>query len=272
MPEKAKRNAILQAAKNGDLFLVKNLLSDDIDLDPEFKSKNVHPRVLPYLVQNFYCNATFADYLRIFNYCLNCSDSNAMEILKFLIEERITVESMLISCMLEEKNPRANTIFNLLLNLGRPIKNISRVLIVAVRSEKIREVSALISYGADVQTHDNICLDIAVELENLSLVKLLLEHGANPDERENIEKNHYPLTVACENVSVDIVKELLNRGANFTANSNSILMCAVKGNDLELLKWLESKQVSLASISAVVTAAGKSNEIFDYLMDKIEYT
>lgn len=76
---------------------------------------------------------------------------------------------------------------------------------------------------------------LACELKNLDLVKILLNKGADP----NIEyKDEYPLIIAIEKRQLDIVQLLVDHGAKLYVGNGDPLRTAIKTHDKELIKFL----------------------------------
>ncbi|RYP74500.1 hypothetical protein DL771_002974 [Monosporascus sp. 5C6A] len=97
-------------------------------------------------------------------------------------------------------------------------------LLMAVENNHRRMVEMLLARGADPNIPDRYgktCLHLAVEacgsdssrsVRSLGIVKILLEHKANPDARDNTDKR--PLYLACHLGNGKLVQELLRAGAD----------------------------------------------------------
>jgi hypothetical protein len=93
----------------------------------------------------------------------------------------------------------------------------------AVVAKNIDLVTHLISLGASVNTMDQsdgmTALHHAVSNNQLPMVQLLLQHGANPNtcfQEKNIHHGETPLYVAASNGNADIARELIHHGANLS--------------------------------------------------------
>lgn len=81
-------------------------------------------------------------------------------------------------------------------------------------------VEELLHHGADVKLISEFggALSHAVGANaNLKIVKLLLENGANVDERSSIYEGETPLFCACRCGQLKVVKLLIEAGANVNA-------------------------------------------------------
>ncbi|RYP61230.1 hypothetical protein DL770_009835 [Monosporascus sp. CRB-9-2] len=104
-------------------------------------------------------------------------------------------------------------------------------LLMAVENNHRRMTEMLLTRGADPNVPDRYgrtCLHLAVEAcgsdssrsaRSLSIVKILLEHKANPNARDNTDKR--PLYLACHLGNGKLVNELLRAGAD--ANGRGVL-------------------------------------------------
>lgn len=90
----------------------------------------------------------------------------------------------------------------------------------------------------EVSRHRSTPLHLALENENLDLVRLLLDHGANPEAKKYGKS---PLHLAAEAKSVPIAKVILDRGAdvNCASNDNSTaLHVAIECRDAKMVALL----------------------------------
>jgi ankyrin repeat protein len=79
----------------------------------------------------------------------------------------------------------------------------------------------------------------AVNLENITIAELLLEHGADPDERD--VRRNTPLHLACRNGNHDIVALLMRHGADsdrIDSSGKTYLAFATFRGDVPLVKTL----------------------------------
>ncbi|OUM60459.1 hypothetical protein PIROE2DRAFT_26976, partial [Piromyces sp. E2] len=133
-------------------------------------------------------------------------------------------------------------------------------LCLACRVGNIEMIKLLIEKGARINCiYSNIYtpLNIASKYNHLELVQFLLNNGAqiNPNIAYKYKKNYKsktPLIIASENGHYEIVKYLLQKGAliDITSNDgNGPLICAVKGNYLEIANLLLSSDPKIINKS-----------------------
>ncbi len=129
----------------------------------------------------------------------------------------------------------------------------------AARNGETESVRTAIDAGVDVNSttdYNSTALFFACDRGNLELVKLLLEKGANP----NVEDSFYhatPVTWAQQNGHFDIVLELLANGGK---GGDSLLLAAVSGADADQArKILETKSVSSSAIARAYQVAKSKN-------------
>jgi ankyrin repeat protein len=123
----------------------------------------------------------------------------------------------------------------------------------------------LIAAGANVDEPDpfgdavTTPLTKAIRKQNADLVRLLLEHGANPNVKISEDSDVTPIDVACESGNEEIVKILLKYNAD-PENSDgrmfpSIVIAAMRGHE----KIVETLVLNGADINAV-TVSDEENE------------
>ncbi|RYP81672.1 hypothetical protein DL769_001904 [Monosporascus sp. CRB-8-3] len=124
-------------------------------------------------------------------------------------------------------------------------------LYMAVENNHRRMTEMLLARGADPNKPDRYgktCLHLAVEacgsdssrsVRSLSIVKILLEHNANPNSRDNTDKR--PLYLACRIGNGKLVNELLRAGADVNGRGvldETPLIAAVRHLHVPVVKKL----------------------------------
>ena len=130
-------------------------------------------------------------------------------------------------------------IINLLLHYGA---NIGEALINAIWSGNANRVEKILEFGVNLnKVEDTIgqsALHIAIERKNLQIVKLLLQHNADPNLIDKLWKS--PLHIAVKNGHIGIIKELLKHGAEVDGKDGvkmTPLMSALDGKKFEIATW-----------------------------------
>ncbi len=96
----------------------------------------------------------------------------------------------------------------------RTYDNESSALKIAVRHSWVHIIKLLFDLGAKIDTSFTIpLLTTAVRTNDTDIVKLLLQHGADPNQKENHSINT-PFTVSILHSNFNIVQLLLQHGAN----------------------------------------------------------
>jgi len=107
-------------------------------------------------------------------------------------------------------------------------------------------IKCLLEHGADINKRDGnnmTPLGVACEQENENLVKYLLEHGANINCKVKINDHEIctPLTLVCKNNNKSIIKCLLEHGADINkrdGNNMTPLGVACEQENENLVKYL----------------------------------
>ena len=98
-------------------------------------------------------------------------------------------------------------------------RNINEALLAAVILEDFKLTKKLLQEGAN---DTNSPLKVAATVGSLDMVKLLLDYGANVNTNDNT-----PLIKAVEHKHLDIVKLLLQKGADIHARNDIALRIAI---------------------------------------------
>jgi len=129
-----------------------------------------------------------------------------------------------------------------------PVNNKTSLLHESIITKKLSVAEILLDHGANPNEKDqngNPLLTTALVNNQVEIVKILLDHGANPNEKD--QNNNSPLTKALVNNQVEMVKALLDHGAD--ANEKD------KHGDFPLKKAIRNNQVEIvqAIVQALVT-------------------
>ncbi|XP_019851655.1 PREDICTED: ankyrin repeat and SAM domain-containing protein 6-like, partial [Amphimedon queenslandica] len=124
-------------------------------------------------------------------------------------------------------------------------------LIVAIEKDNIDIVKLLLEKGTDPKvteytSGDNPALIVAIETDNIDIVKLLLEKGADPNVTEYPSGGSPALIIAIEKGNIDIVKLLLEKGADpnvtkYPSGGSPALIIAIEKGNIDIVKLLLEK-------------------------------
>ncbi len=129
------------------------------------------------------------------------------------------------------------------------IKEISGTVVLAeaVQTENIDIVRLLIELGAEVSDKngdmydDETPLSIACSIGNVEIVRLLLDSGTWTDTEKNDYESWNPLMCAVHNGNIEIVQLLVERGANVDVirdSGNTALSIAKQFNHQNIVEYL----------------------------------
>jgi ankyrin repeat protein len=110
-----------------------------------------------------------------------------------------------------------------------------KVLCHIVKSDRIDLTEFLLLNNANinyVDENNKSFIDIALEHQQYSQIKFLIGHGAKITNKDEL------LKISCDNKDIDLLKTLLNDGANIGSNGNKLLEIAYDKNNVDLLKIL----------------------------------
>jgi len=157
----------------------------------------------------------------------------------------------------EAKNPLINAIINNDIETVKSFiksKNINiNILNYAIKENNIEIVLLLLENGADVNAKNNngeTCLYYATKENNIEIVQLLLENGADINAINNYGKT--PLIYSIWSNNKDIVELLIQKGADVNAKNNygdTPLYYAIKENNKDIVELLIQKGADVNAIN-----------------------
>ncbi|MHB9147046.1 MAG: ankyrin repeat domain-containing protein [Candidatus Amoebophilus sp.] len=225
---------LLDAAKNGDIELVKYLIGQGAEVNA--KDNNGRTVLL----------------IAAFN--------GRLATVKWLLENGASLEEKdkygFTALLLAAVNGHIDTLKWLLANgasLEEKSNNGNTVLLIAAFNGRLATVKWLLENGASLEEKDNngfTALLIAARNGHLATVKWLLENGSSLEEKNN--NGYTTLLEAAYNGHLDTVKWLLENGASLEEKNKygytALLLAAIDGH-LATVKWLLENGASLGEKS-----------------------
>ena len=123
------------------------------------------------------------------------------------------------------------------------VQNIDELLILAVKNRKYKITEVLITYGANPNFYFNNLspLMTAVSLNDLKMIKILIENGADVNGKGNFIMG-YPINIAIDEENLHIIKFLIEKGAQVDKGYGfkmSAIEEARKSENPEIRKYFE---------------------------------
>ncbi|MEZ8132023.1 ankyrin repeat domain-containing protein [Enterovibrio norvegicus] len=142
--------------------------------------------------------------------------------------------------------PTKNLLFIVLLTLSFSVFSYEELIHTAVAEGELEKVNELIKSGVSVEQptkneRKDSPLHFAVELEKIEIVKLLLENGANPNKLNGI--GYAPIHYASD-VDINILMLLIEYGGNVNLkafNGTNVLQTAMQNENLMAFRYLLKK-------------------------------
>ena len=140
--------------------------------------------------------------------------------------------------------------------------NKNRALRTASERGHLSVVKYLVEHGADITAQDNEAVILASVYGHLSVVKYLVEHGADITAR-----NNEALRWASRNGHLEIVKYLTEHGADIPAQDNYAVRFASGNGHLEVVKYLVEHGADISAYNCALRwASGNGRlEVVKYL-------
>ena len=117
----------------------------------------------------------------------------------------------------------------------------------------------------DVHTENNDALRWAAEKGDIDMVKFLVEKGADINANDGLA-----LFLAANIGNYDMVKYLVEKGADIHACNDSALCCAAENGSLDVLKFLVEKGADINANGSVLAWAvySKNLDMIEYLVEQ----
>ncbi len=219
---KDKDKLLIEASKNGNLDLVKQLIKNGANFKAEnsqafiYASRNNHIEIVRYLILK-----GVDIYAQNHDAFIHASQNDHLDLLKDLILYVDTIDRKFI---------------------------ISKLLIIAIKSYNLNIVKYLVSEGAD----KNQALIEASRAYNLDIVKYLISEGAdihaqNDQALINASANvNWPNNSM--NLNIDLIEYLISEGADIYAQNNKILF----NMNFGILNYLIEKKSSIEMYKTII--------------------
>ena len=172
-------------------------------------------------------------------------NNNHMNVVEFLIKysSKSVLNSHVIYWMLKEGNLK---MVELLIETCVNITGKNNFIVVAAEYGWINIIKLLMTKGIDFSLQKNEALKIACEKNNKEMINFLIDMGANVD--------YCILIHAVRCGSFEIVRLLIDNGADVNAGNNKIIISAIENNRLEIVSLLISKGANIMDNEVIITA------------------
>ncbi|XP_076285931.1 transient receptor potential cation channel subfamily A member 1-like [Lasioglossum baleicum] len=253
---------IVNAIQNRDTKMIELLLTNGADIkeDPEVVCTAVMCGNLE-LVEDLLKNGTDVNMLNGNIYYRNSLLHRAVN------EKQVQMAKLLINYGANvnvkdtrEETPIVNAIQNrdtkmieLLLTNGADIKEDPKVVCTAVRCRNLELVEDLLKNGADINALDNMYfgnsfLHMAVKTKQVQMVKLLINYGANVNVKDS--QGETPIVNAIQNRDKKMIELLLTNGVDIKEDPK-VLRAAVENGNLKIVEdiLMEGADVNMLLIA-----------------------
>lgn len=104
---------------------------------------------------------------------------------------------------------------------------------VACKDNNLPHVQMLLYAGANVNAIDAFGESAILQTTNIDIIKLLVEHGADP-----FVNNNRLLMTACEKINIPLIDYLVSIGMDLFFDNNKLLFNACHKSDYNIIKYL----------------------------------
>jgi hypothetical protein len=117
-------------------------------------------------------------------------------------------------------------------------------LILAIESQNLYDVKKILERGENVDIHykDDLAIVRAAEVGNLDIIKYLVEKGADVNAQSGA-----PMTASVDGGHLDNVKYLIENGADLKINEYSDLYLAAERGNIDMIKYFIEEERSIES-------------------------
>lgn len=178
-------------------------------------------------------------YIRIYEYNGYYTNSKGQRIVYTIINDKYLTPLMIASAL------KYNDLLKALVSAGADLNlqvksygvNIATALTYCILSGNIEGVSILLNAGASIDNRSDYLHD-AIEVNNLNIVKLLINKGMDINQLPKDYKGKSALAYSVIKKNVDIVKLLLLNNADITIDKEPILYTALIHYEYRIVKLL----------------------------------
>lgn len=174
-----------------------------------------------------------------------CVKHNHVEIADYLLQNKFDLSSNNNSALIVAVQEVKWDFVYKFIEHGADIHDFS-ILYHAVMNEQIDFIHYLIEQHIDISKEDDCALRLSAGVNNLEMVKLFLNHGANINavpknytyEPQNDGENLTALATAANNGNWEIFQYLVAYGADINLDNDEALRFATCGANLQIIKFL----------------------------------
>jgi ankyrin repeat protein len=249
---------VIAACASGNIRLVEYLVTLGADINTRENSgvykaiKNGHLRIVKYFVNKG------VDIIKNSRAIITASGNGHLNIVKYLVSLGMKLDVITVSIGCDSGNIKlVKYMINLFKNSSENYPGFyNQLLINACHNGFIKIVKYMISLGADVKAENNTPLLYAIFHNDLKVAKHLIKNGAEPFDSEMI-------TSAVKQGCLEMVKYLVNQGADFRVQSDLPLQLANDHGHEEIVEYLTSLGAKLPDDYVYVDRTSEYNGFDD---------